>query len=144
MSTGNSGAHDVYFNDQTQFNQLVPLWKEYKITGVSVKYLPDTFYIGNSNKTMHAIECGTQMNTLNPNVIPAPELQQTLDYRAYKANRSFQRFYRVYKYARSKDVGWRSTMDAQGVQYNAVPDCTTGMGAELSGFNAGDSVARVS
>jgi len=66
-----------------------------------------------------------------------------LDYRLSRGGSGLSRYYKVYKYARSKDLGWRDTAVAAGNGYANIPNCVTAMGSATSGFNAGDSIGRI-
>ena len=70
-------------------------------------------------------------------------MRSTLDFKEFNSTRNFDRFYKVWKYAKSVDLGWRLTKDALGNAYPTIPDCTTCVNGETFGFSDGDAIGKM-
>jgi hypothetical protein len=91
------------------------MFREYYISSMKIEYRPCHIDAGNQNGfIMNALICGTSVDEYSAQGFSATNLlfRNSLDAKSYDPMKPFKRFYRVYKYAKSKSLVWRSTADA--------------------------------
>lgn len=148
VRTGNSANTEIFPLGQTpgnaQYSQCAGMFRSYKITGLKIEYRPYMFQLTNAG--MKSVLCGTTMDHSGAWAVPAPiqVFRASLDSKEYDPSRPFKRYYHISRWAKGRDINWRTTDDANTNQYgNATPDCITSIRVDCSGFAAGQLIGAV-
>jgi len=148
IRTGNSAATEFFPLGTTpgnqQYAQCAGMFRSYKITGLKIEYRPYMFQLTNAG--MKSLICGTTMDHNGAWAVPAPVsvFRASLDSKEYDPSRPFKRYYHIGRWAKGRNISWRTTDEANTNTYgNATPDCITSLHIECNGFAAGNLIGSV-
>lgn len=119
-------------NTDKQFMQCATMYREYKVTGVALKYSP-RYTIG-QRWTLGSIKVGSKQYTSDEVIVPSPaDIEGAFDSKMYNPLTPFKRFYNIGKWAKSKDIGWQTCEDILSVPPENIPefDMVTGLIMEM-------------
>lgn len=101
------------------------MWKDYKITGMALKYRPFNINLYNNNFVKQTLAVSTVMNNVETGGILPLKMTGELDYKTYDPERTFSRFYRVGKWWNQQmQRSYRICGDVPGA-FNSDFNCTT-------------------
>lgn len=92
-------------NTDKQFMQCATMYREYRVTGVCLKYTP-RYTIG-QRWALGSVKVGSKSYTSDEVVNVGPsDIEGAFDNKMYNPMQPFKRYYNVGKWAKSKDIGW--------------------------------------